>query len=470
MQSDRIRSNAPKIGHRLRRQDPRQLVTEERMSVAPPEGAKGAVLGARSRLAVRSWPVWGNPRRLVWLVVSVIALDAIAIGIGIWATTPHARQFLLFALLVACSLTTVELTRRAGENAGMTKDVCGVWELPIAILLPPVYALIGPIPRIVLTQIRTRHMPVYKRAFTAAVIGLSFGGASLAFHVANQEVIRHIPGTGARTAAWILAVAACGALQWAINNWLIFAALKTEDPTVTVRTHVLPSESLHNDAIELCVAVLVTLAIASTPVAIAFALPFVTLLQRSHRHAQLVNDSRLDSKTKLLNAGTWEREAGAEVARANRTRTPLAVALIDVDNFKVINDTHGHLAGDKALQALSRSIKIFLREYDLVGRFGGEEFALVLPQTDEQDARRVAERMRAHIADMPIEVSSKAGPEIIRVTVSIGVAALSTSGSQLTELLATADAALYRAKHAGRNQVWVTTDTASYSSCVDSGS
>jgi diguanylate cyclase (GGDEF)-like protein len=194
------------------------------------------------------------------------------------------------------------------------------------------------------------------------------------------------------------------------------------------------------------------------------------LLQRSHRHAQLVNDSRLDSKTKLLNAGTWEREAGAEVARANRTRTPLAVALIDVDNFKVINDTHGHLAGDKALQALSRSIKIFLREYDLVGRFGGEEFALVLPQTDEQDARRVAERMRTHIADMPIEVSSKAGPEIIRVTVSIGVAALSTSGSQLTELLATADAALYRAKHAGRNQVWVTTDTASYSSCVDSGS
>ena len=92
----------------------------------------------------------------------------------------------------------------------------------------------------------------------------------------------------------------------------------------------------------------------------------------------------------------------------------------------------------------------------------------MLPHTDEQDARRVAERMRAHIAGMPIEVSGRTGPEIIGITVSIGVAALSTSGSQLTELLATADAALYRAKHAGRNQVWVTTDTESYSSCVDS--
>ena len=206
---------------------------------------------------------------------------------------------------------------------------------------------------------------------------------------------------------------------------------------------------MHNDATELCVAVLVTLCVASSPLAIAFALPFVTLLQRSQRHAQLLNDSRFDAKTGLLNAGTWEREAGNEVVRAGRTRTSLAVALIDVDNFKVINDTYGHLAGDKALKELSRTIQIFLREYDLVGRFGGEEFALLLPQTDEDDARRVAERMRAHIAEMPFD-------------------ALGTTGRQLTELLATADAALYRAKHAGRNQVWVTTDTASSSAYVDS--
>ena len=110
------------------------------------------------------------------------------------------------------------------------------------------------------------------------------------------------------------------------------------------------------------------------------------------------------------------------------------MALIDVDNFKAVNDTYGHLAGDKALLALSRTIKVFLREYDLVGRFGGEEFALLLPQTDERDALRVANRMRAHIAQLPIEVGDQAGSGTIRITVSIGVAALSTTGSKLTEL------------------------------------
>ena len=93
------------------------------------------------------------------------------------------------------------------------------------------------------------------------------------------------------------------------------------------------------------------------------------LLQRSFRHAQLVNASRIDSKTGLLNAATWEREAAAEVARAVRTRTPLALALVDIDHFKGVNDTFGHLTGDRALKAIARTFRIFLRDYDLIGRF-----------------------------------------------------------------------------------------------------
>jgi len=433
------------------------------MSIAQFKGIKSPVL------AVRSWPVWGiDPRWLVVFIISVAALDGGAIGLSGRMTTLRPGQVLLFGLLLACSLVTVEMTSRAGENAGLVLDVYAVWELPIAILLPPVYALIAPIPRFAMMQWRSRKIPVYRRVFSAAAIGLSYGGASLAFHAMNHDMLSHIGRTDVRTAAWILAVAACGVLHWAINHGLVLTAIKASDPTASVREMTLARERLHNDSTELCVAVLVTLCVSGSPLTVLFALPFVTLLQRSQRHAQLLNDSRFDAKTGLLNAGTWEREAGAEVTRAARTHTSLAVALIDVDNFKVINDTHGHLAGDKALKALSRTIKLFLREYDLVGRFGGEEFALLLPQTDELDARRVAERMRAHIAEMSIEVGDKAGSEIIRLTVSIGVAALSTNGSQLTELLATADAALYRAKH-GRNQVWVTTDTTSFCSYVDSG-
>ena len=140
------------------------------------------------------------------------------------------------------------------------------------------------------------------------------------------------------------------------------------------------------------------------------------------------------------------------------------MALVDLDSFKAVNDTYGHLSGDKALLAVARTIKVFLRDYDLVGRFGGEEFALLLPQTDENAARGIAERIRAHIAGMPIPLSEAPDAEAIRVTVSIGVAALSSSRSSLTELLATADAALYRAKNTGRNQVWVTTDSATFPS------
>jgi len=437
---------------------------EECMTLARRVGADGVVS------AVRAWPVWGLRRCLVVFVVSVTALDALAIvATAPTATSAGAAQLLVFAALLACSALTVEMTRRAGENAGLTKDIFAVWELPVAILLPPFYALVVPILRITLTQKRVLPIPVYRRVFTAAALGLSYGCASLAFHAAGRFVPLHQAGHGLRALTWILVVTACAVLQWTVNHSLVLLAIKGQDPAADVRKMLLGREQVRNDVTELCVAVLVTLCIATNPFSIVFAAPFVTLLQRSSRHTQLVNASRIDSKTELLNAATWEREAGAEVSRATRTGSPLAVALIDIDNFKSVNDTYGHLSGDKALKAIARSITAFLRQYDLVGRFGGEEFALLLPQTDEQDARRVADRMRAHIADMPIEVSGKAGPEIIRVTVSIGVAALSTSGSQLTELLATADAALYRAKHAGRNQVWVTTGTTSYRSCVDSG-
>lgn len=420
--------------------------------------------------AVRAWPVWGIGRWLVILVVSVTALDAIAIGAAArTAASVHPEQLAVFVALLACSALTVEMTRRAGENAGLTKDVFAAWELPIAILLPPFYAMVAPILRIILTQLRVVRIPAHRRVFTAAALGLSYGSASLVFRSVSRIALMHQPGDGIHTLVWILTVAACGLVQWAVNHGLVLLAIKGSDLTASVRTMLLAREQVHNDVTELCVAVLVTLGIATNPFSIAFAAPFVTLLQRSSRHAQLVNDTRLDSKTRLLNAATWEREAGAEVTRATRTSTPLAVALIDIDNFKSVNDTYGHLAGDRALRAISSTIKIFLREYDLVGRFGGEEFSLLLPQTGVQDARRVAERIRAHIAETPIEVADKAGSETISLTVSIGVAALSTTGSQLTELLATADAALYRAKHSGRNQVWVTTDTASFNSCVESG-
>ena len=420
-----------------------------------------------SIMAVRAWPIWGLPRGLRTYIILVLLADLLAIGLAAQVGLGSGRDLALLAVLVACDAATIEVYRRAGENAGVIKEVYGVWELPVAILLPPVYALLVPILRVTLAQWRIRQFPVHRRAFTAAVIGLAYGAASLTFHTVTGSPLASAAAPGNNTSVWILAVAVAGILQWGINTGMMLPAFKASDPAVRIRGIVLAREAVRNDVAEVCVAVLVTFAIAIDPLTIVFALPFAMLLQRSLRHAQLVNASRIDSKTGLLNAGTWEREAAVEIARAVRTRTPLALALVDIDHFKGVNDTFGHLTGDRALKAIARTFRIFLREYDLIGRFGGEEFALLLPHTQALDAHGIAERIREHIATSPLDVGDLPEGRHVRVTVSIGVAALGApwdAGTQITDLLAAADRALYGAKRAGRDQVCVVSDNAVVSS------
>ncbi len=143
-----------------------------------------------------------------------------------------------------------------------------------------------------------------------------------------------------------------------------------------------------------------------------------------------------------------------------RTKTPLAVAMLDIDRFKAINDTYGHLLGDQVIKEIAHTLNTLLRDYDVAGRFGGEEFSLLLPQTRAVDALRIAERVRANIAGLSIIAPGAAGGERVHVTVSIGVAALdSGSERELTDLMAAADAALYRAKAGGRDQVQMISTT-----------
>ena len=422
--------------------------------------------------AVLRWPIWQLPRWLVAFIIAVTAVYVAAIGVALMAVPQHdlLHNLLLCGALLLCTAATVELTKRVGENAGVIKDVYGVWELPAAVLLPPVYALVMPIFRFTLTQMRIRRVPLHRRVYSAAVLGLSNASASIVFHAITGQgfgtATRLGPG-GPSAAIWVSAVAVAAMAMWAVNTSLVFPAIKGADPTVSIRELYLARERVQNDVAELCVAVLVTLGIAITPVTIILAFPFVTLLQRSFRHVHLVNASRVDSKTGLLNAGTWEREAASEVARAVRTHTPLAVALIDIDHFKAVNDSFGHLAGDKALREVARTLTMFLREYDLVGRFGGEEFALLLPQAKAVDAFRIAERIRAHISATPIDVHDDPNTEPVHLSISIGVAALgarwdSGTGGQLTDLLAAADGALYQAKQNGRDQVCVITESTTF--------
>jgi diguanylate cyclase (GGDEF)-like protein len=269
---------------------------------------------------------------------------------------------------------------------------------------------------------------------------------------------------------WTLLVTFSALVMSVVNKTIIMTAVKGTDPTARIRALVFSGEPLYNDIAEICTGVLLTYAVAGNLFLAPAALPVVTLLQRSLRHAQLVNDSRADSKTGLLNAATWERESTAEVARAVRTGTPLAIALLDIDKFKVINDTYGHLVGDQVIKEIAHALDDLLRDYDLAGRFGGEEFSLLLPQTRAVDAFRIAERVRDNVASLSIIAPGATGGQRVRVTVSIGVAALdSGSKREQSDLMAMADAALYRAKACGRDQVQMISTTRGLSAISGAG-
>ncbi|MGE0256085.1 MAG: GGDEF domain-containing protein [Alphaproteobacteria bacterium] len=157
----------------------------------------------------------------------------------------------------------------------------------------------------------------------------------------------------------------------------------------------------------------------------------------------------VDALTGTILRGHFMHLGTAEVRRAHRYGRPLSVLVFDVDHFKRVNDNHGHAAGDAVLRAISSSARDILREQDVLGRTGGEEFAVLLPDTDKDAARQAAERLRRAIAAAPVDVVAAR----IAVTVSVGVTSLSGAEDALDAMLARADAALYRAKASGRDRV-----------------
>lgn len=174
------------------------------------------------------------------------------------------------------------------------------------------------------------------------------------------------------------------------------------------------------------------------------------MTERKHLEEQLREQATTDFLTGLNNRRHFSEKARQELARSRRMEKPLSFMILDLDHFKELNDTYGHDAGDIALQVFARVCTDTLREIDILGRLGGEEFAALLPETDSHSAIEAAERLCKAIADTPISVSNN---KVLRITVSIGVTSCIPEDQQLQDLLRRADSALYEAKHSGRNQV-----------------
>jgi diguanylate cyclase (GGDEF)-like protein len=150
----------------------------------------------------------------------------------------------------------------------------------------------------------------------------------------------------------------------------------------------------------------------------------------------------------------WHERARQELVRAERDTSSFGVLMVDLDHFKRVNDTYGHLAGDEVLKAVARMLESEIREYDSAGRFGGEEFAVLVPDSVAVDVVAIAERLRRRVTELEIIAPTDAGSRTINgLSASIGVAIYPSSGTTLEQLLLTADTAVYAAKSNGRNQV-----------------
>lgn len=160
-----------------------------------------------------------------------------------------------------------------------------------------------------------------------------------------------------------------------------------------------------------------------------------------------------DSLTGLLNRGHFQHTASVEMERCRRYGRTLSLLMVDIDHFKAINDTHGHVFGDRVLIAFAKLCGDHLRQQDCIARFGGEEFAVLLPETDELAAVSVAERFRECVQDLQID-----GVDSLRLSVSIGITGIDVSEDTFEDAVARADVALYTAKRQGRNCVVFYTD------------
>jgi diguanylate cyclase (GGDEF)-like protein/PAS domain S-box-containing protein len=176
---------------------------------------------------------------------------------------------------------------------------------------------------------------------------------------------------------------------------------------------------------------------------------FQDISQRKRLEAELIRLATTDALTGIANRRNFIEQLEKEMARIQRVAEPAAVLMLDLDHFKQVNDNHGHAAGDAVLQAFARAAQSTLRKIDLIGRLGGEEFAILLPETGLGAAHLFAERLRLHITTMSVEN----GGVSIQITVSIGLTEMTRADTSADAVLARADQALYQAKADGRNQV-----------------
>jgi len=405
------------------------------------------------------WSV-AKPRWITYAVVcevvaGVATVTALSTGFG-----GHVMP-VWFASLVALGVAQAEMSRRIERlrrwMSGQTHiNVTSVWYLAGVVLLPPAWVallavvLYGHLWLRVWRQVRTR--PAHRFAASTAWAMLSCFAAS---SVLTMTGLAKAP---LETARGVFALCLAAAVFELVNICLVAVGIYLYTSQRSAADLIGTWEDNAFELATLCLGGLAALALVAQPVLVIFVVAPLLLL---HRYLLLKQQLQVaavtDEKTGLLNTAGWHEYAGREHVRARRRGAGgFAVLMIDLDHFKRINDTYGHLTGDDVLAAVAVAITGSVRQGDTVGRFGGEEFVVLLPGIARADVLGIAERVRLAVGELAVVISTGSGTvRVSGLSVSIGVARYPDSGSTLDDILRSADAALYRAKDAGRNRVAV---------------
>ncbi|HTI22446.1 MAG TPA: GGDEF domain-containing protein [Kutzneria sp.] len=400
------------------------------------------------------------PVRAKWYQLLIVFLAISAIGWSATAMTTTAAQWLTLGVLVVCAVVHNELARgiergrREASGPGHV-DLCSVWLFAGALLLP--LPLVGLLLVLVYGhyQWRSTFIALHRRIFSVSVLVLSA--------LAAQQVLVLIGGPGHLFGPSVSTTVAVILLALVVYTGVDVALIATRvhlygAPGVTVRK-VFGDPSKHMLEIStLFYGSLLAFAVGYSPALVVLAFPPVLMLHRSVLLKQVEEKASKDAKTGLFNSEGWHTRASRERSRALRAREGFGLLMVDLDHFKKVNDTYGHVAGDAVLKAVADAISGEVRDYDSVGRFGGEEFVVLLPGMSEDDGVGVAERIRHAVTQLVVEAPVEGRTTIIRnLSASIGVSTFPQAGDDIEPLLLAADAALYQAKNSGRNRVVAST-------------
>ncbi|WP_185447150.1 GGDEF domain-containing protein [Kribbella qitaiheensis] len=393
------------------------------------------------------------------MVGYVLAVDALAIAVlggSLVGVDIASGDWIRFAALAAGSAIHIEAGREidrlrwsAAEGATYV-NLKAMWVFASVLILPLPLAIAITALSYLHSWSRLRRSAPHRNVFSASTVVLASAAAVVCLTTLNPD--GHPGYTGG--AIGLVAVSVAATAYWFINYTLVVGAVVLSNPDSSARKALgqLSDQFLVAGAIGLGITT-AALLIYQPWLAVA-QLITVLGLHRALLVGQFQTAARTDSNTGLANTVFWHEIATKELERARNNHTPLGVLYLDLDHFKAINDTHGHLAGDQVLKAVAAELKHDVRTGDLVGRLGGEEFAILLPNASPDETTNAAERIRRRIAGLVITVTTQRGPATVDgLTCSIGAATYPTAGHTLDGLLLAADTATYTAKSSGRNRV-----------------